>query len=397
MGVIMSIPIDPNINRSVAPSQIPETGLETVFTDISTIILPNCENQPVQTSDPPMTREAVMEILRDIKRPPLDQTDNNNQIQPGSITTESSPTAASSIPTEAQNAASSKKPAIDRKNTPLDQETAQKNKHYADYMGKPGRTGYTSEMDPNTNAILTRNSVEKTQSQAKKLKENLLNKFNTNDFIQQGKTFVHKKTGVKFHIVVNEEKKEVGVCFYGLGMGPATGNKGIKAALREFLGGKPKAAEVAKSIGEMVKNICKDYSDEHNETFDAVMIGHSHGGGLAQYAAAANGVKGVVFNSRPLGAALRKQLIKEGKLENESNIYHFSSGGDFLTDNKFFNFLSKGIKKIAGRNALIPQNIGHQYKMEMGELSHGGGLIKGMLRKHNNYSDQIKNAADQNK
>lgn len=223
---------------------------------------------------------------------------------------------------------------------------------------------------------------KKVSPEVTSLLSNLNEAFKEPQYVRDGKQIIDKKTGLKFHIVIDAKTKEVSVCFYGLGMGKTTGNKGIKAALKDFLGGKPKAALLAREVGAKVQNICNDLG------FTPVMVGHSHGGGLAQFAAASNGIKGVVFNSRPLGIGLKKMLMKEGKINNENNIYHFSGKGDPLTDNKFFNLLAKGIKKLAGQNAAIPQNIGHQYKMKQ------SGKENTAFARHNGYVAQIEKAAE---
>lgn len=92
-----------------------------------------------------------------------------------------------------------------------------------------------------------------------------------------------------------------------------------------------------------------------------MVVGHSHGGGLAQCAAAANDIKGVVFNSRPMGAGIRRYIGQDNVAERAKNITAFSGQGDFLTGIGIVNFLAKGFERLTG--IPVPRTIGTGYNL----------------------------------
>lgn len=136
--------------------------------------------------------------------------------------------------------------------------------------------------------------------------------------------FYNTQTGTSFMVVI--ERRTVSFCFGGLGSEKMIEESGSKkenkdlhskmgsasrgAALRDFVGGVPKAATQAMDIGVLLKTVSA------SNGFEPVVIGHSHGGGLAECAAAAGGIQGVVFNARPLGVGVRKAIAERQKTNN---------------------------------------------------------------------------------
>lgn len=192
---------------------------------------------------------------------------------------------------------------------------------------------------------------------------------------QEG-NYYNLKTGTMLNLALiqkSENEKEVAVCFMGLGAETAerfltekkkknsqTEDKdkqelkdivntirmqSMKAVLAEFFGRKPSdASKEAIEIGKIVKQASE------KAKMIPVMVGHSHGGGLAQAAAVVNGIKGVVFNSRPLGAALRRAIENDGIdiQEKAGKIRAFTTRGDHVSDIKAINFLAASFERLTG-------------------------------------------------
>ena len=82
-------------------------------------------------------------------------------------------------------------------------------------------------------------------------------------------------------------------------------------------------------IGTLLKN-----ATEGSE-IKPVLLGHSHGGSLAQVAAISNGLKGVIFNSEPIGIAVKKAIDKRiGKEKRKifaKQVIAFSIESDWLS------------------------------------------------------------------
>lgn len=128
--------------------------------------------------------------------------------------------------------------------------------------------------------------------------------------------FYNPKTGTSFIVVIDKATKEISVCFGGLGsegnikdksahlLGARMGIANTSAATKDFLGGVPDAAKEAMQLGVFFREAAKGHG------YKPVMVGHSHGGGLAACAADAAGIDGVIFNGRPVGAGVRKALEK---------------------------------------------------------------------------------------
>lgn len=178
--------------------------------------------------------------------------------------------------------------------------------------------------------------------------------------------FYDPKTGTIFNIIYDvsdKEKPEVIFCFEGLRserfldisrkVRSKVGMANKKAAFKEFIGGIPKASLQAMEIGKILK--------EESGHLNPVAIGHSHGGGLAQIAALAAGIKGVVFNSRPMGAKIRHRLGKETIQANIPNIVAFAGKGDFLTRIKVFNKTASIVRKTL--KIPLPRTLGTGYNL----------------------------------
>lgn len=183
--------------------------------------------------------------------------------------------------------------------------------------------------------------------------------------------FYDVKTGTIFTMTFDEKNKEITMNFTGLGtenrLNPSAdldNDKLIKdlskantrSALKEFFGGVPKSATQAKELGEALKKAGDSLE------FTPIAVGHSHGGGIAQIAAAANdGVHCVAFNPRPVGASVRRWIGSEKVAKNAENMKVFSSKGDFLTGTRAINFLSVFCERVLG--IPVPRSIGTGYQV----------------------------------
>lgn len=196
------------------------------------------------------------------------------------------------------------------------------------------------------------------------------------------------KTGTVLRLVIDPASKEICVSFYGLRMGDdETRNKvygkNVLAGFREFIGDVPDAALQAAQIGALMKSIAEE------KGYEAVMLGHSHGGGLAQVAALANGLKGVVFNARPMGAGVRRRY-KDQIQQNAEKIVSFSGKGDWLGGNRVFNAIARFLEQI-GISA--PRTIGYGYNLpEAPGMERFQGAVR-MNYQHNKYLKQLRQIA----
>jgi|GEM_PF-5581535 len=172
-------------------------------------------------------------------------------------------------------------------------------------------------------------------------------------------------TGTMFNLVYDKEKKELVTCFMGLGNEE---NLSIKeeeqdniisasfgAAGKDWFGAVPMATLEAIKIGKALK--------QTTEAADLtpVFVGHSHGGGMAQAGALANGIKGVAFNSRPLGAGVRRYIGQSKVAENSKNITTFSGKGDWLTGTVVINTLAILFERLTG--IPVPRSVGTGYHL----------------------------------
>jgi hypothetical protein len=193
------------------------------------------------------------------------------------------------------------------------------------------------------------------------------------------------KTGTVIRLVLDPDKKEICACFYGLKQGDPETRAKIKgrnvfAAMREFFGGVPEAATQAAAVGKAIKEVATE------QGFTGVMIGHSHGGGLAQAAALPNDLKGVVFNSRPMGAGVRR-LYRDKLSTSADKITAFSGKGDWLGGNRVMNSLSRFLERIG---ITAPRTIGQGYNLPEAPGGKHRNAISRLNYQHSKFFEQLK-------
>jgi hypothetical protein len=162
----------------------------------------------------------------------------------------------------------------------------------------------------------------------------------------------HAKTNINFHIAYDVERKEVILCFRGI---KSFFSYAMLESLQDWFGGHPSASLQAIEIGKILKEATAGTS------IKPVTIGHSNGGGFAQAAAAANGLKSIVFNSRPMGSGMRRYIGQNKIAENAKNMVVFSTKGDWLTGNRVVNLIAILFERIIG--IVVPRNIGKGYQL----------------------------------
>jgi len=143
----------------------------------------------------------------------------------------------------------------------------------------------------------------------------------------------------------------------------------LKNVLSNFFGGVDKASLQAIEIGKILKEVC----DGNEPKMIPVVSGYSHGGGLAQCAAAANGIKGEVFLSRPMGASLRRYIGIDKINKNASQITAFSMHREFLSGTRILNVLSVWVERLFG--IPMPRTVaGHAYQLPDPSRGKGSGF-----------------------
>lgn len=199
---------------------------------------------------------------------------------------------------------------------------------------------------------------EKTQSTLIQIKNSLLKMGFKGKFLN----FYHEKTKVCFNLAYDIEKKEAILCFMGLNAEDRFRPKNkntffqlMSMAAFDWLGGHPPASLQAIEIGRKIKEATS------GTDITPVMVGHSHGGGIAQVAAAANGLKSVVFNSRPMGAGMRRYIGQSKIANNAKKMIAFSTKGDWLTDVRLLNLIAILFERIIG--IVVPRNVGTGYQI----------------------------------
>ena len=202
--------------------------------------------------------------------------------------------------------------------------------------------------------------------------------------------FYSRETGTVFTLTIDNENKQFIMSFSGMGaeflaekkdrsaMAKATN----KAVVQESLGKVPKSAKEAEQLGKIFAEAFKDdrNDDDQYQKFKPVVTGHSHGGGLAQCAAIGGDIKGVVFNSRPVGGRVIKNFRKKGIEPNNVNITAFSNRGDFLSGKKSLTSFLKGASKLFRFHP--PQELGQRYT-----VSSAG---RGLMGTHNGFHESLK-------
>lgn len=187
--------------------------------------------------------------------------------------------------------------------------------------------------------------------------------------------FYNTQTGTMLNLIYDIDKKEFIVSFFGFGNeakltldpqeNPTVDNtkdilkkiheNSLKAVLGDWFGGIPDSSLEAIMIGKLLKE------STHNTDVTPVMIGHSHGGGLAQTGAVANGIKGIVFNSRPMGAGIRRYIGQAVIADNAKNITAFSGKGDWLSGTVVVNGLAAFFERVTG--IPVPRTVGTGYHL----------------------------------
>lgn len=237
------------------------------------------------------------------------------------------------------------------------------NSRFVDYMSM----GFSGQNQIGTGSIVSAREIEANtftfehSLTLKRISDKLTKEMG---FLVDGKgMYCHPKTGSVFYLVFDKEKNEIVVCFMGLGahecvdVEEATQREvaleAVKAAGTDWFGGIPPSARQAIEIGKMLKEATKDTS------IIPILVGHSHGGGLAQTGAVANGIKAVVFNSRPMGAGTRRYIGQFTVAKNSKNITTFSGKGDWLSGNKAINMLAIAFERLIG--IPVPRSVGTGY------------------------------------
>jgi hypothetical protein len=201
--------------------------------------------------------------------------------------------------------------------------------------------------------------------------------------------FFDPKTGTIFSLVFDQKNEEIVLCFEGLGQEASLqasdevksqmGWSSLGSAAGEFFGGISDQSIQAIALGKMIK----DEAGKLN--LKPVMVGHSHGGALAQAASLANdGIKCVVFNSQPMGAGVRRFIGQDVVAKNADNITVFAGKGDFLSRTKGLNVVATWAEKIIG--IPLPRTVGKGYDLPPSEHDQGE-----LLHQHNNFFYQLRN------
>jgi hypothetical protein len=201
--------------------------------------------------------------------------------------------------------------------------------------------------------------------------------------------FYDVKTGTSFNLICNGDQKngkapEIVICFMGLGNHnffeitdedkALIQKESLKAAGADWFGGIPPSARQAIEMGKVLKELTE------GSGLNPVMVGHSHGGGLAQTGAVANGIKGVAFNSRPMGAGTRRYIGQSKIAKNAESITVFSGKGDWLSGTKVINVLSVIFERLTG--IPVPRSVGTGYHLPKLEGA-------GKLENHVMFKDEM--------
>lgn len=175
--------------------------------------------------------------------------------------------------------------------------------------------------------------------------------------------YYNTETGNMFNLIYDKEKNEIIVCFMGLGnQGSLSisdqekediGSASVFTAAADWLGAIPAATKEAIKIGAILKKATK------GTDLTPVLVGHSHGAGMSQAGAAANGIKGIAFNSRPMGAGTRRYIGQARIAKNAKHITTFSGKGDWLSGNRVLNTLGVVLERLTG--IAVQRSVGTGY------------------------------------
>lgn len=289
-----------------------------------------------------------------------------------------------------------------KENKDLGKQIARENMRYAGYIKEEGfkKDGSTGLDDKGFEKVdwegyfvdsSTVNFIDNNQPLL-----NVLNGLKTLGFEEgEGKgIFYCIKTGLTLSVACDytkEESPEIIVSLHGHYFGFPPGideekqdklyNEGDKGIVWDFIGGVPDSAIQMIELGKMLKETAKAGG------YTPVVVGHSHGGALAQIAAAANGIKGVVFNSRPMGAGVRRYIGQDKIAENGINITVFSAKNDLLTRLKPINAIGIFMERVLG--IPIPRSVGVGYLLPS-VTPPGSWDLPYFVYQHEFFYDQLK-------
>lgn len=198
----------------------------------------------------------------------------------------------------------------------------------------------------------------------KNIVKNIETKFEKIGFkVDKRGNYYNTKTGNMFNLVYDNKKNEIVVCFMGLGNhvnlsitdqeSKDISDASIFTAAADWLGAIPAATKEAIKIGSILKKATK------GSDITPVLVGHSHGAGMSQAGAAANGIKGIAFNSRPMGAGTRRYIGQSRIAKNAKHITTFSGKGDWLSGNRVINTLGIIFERVTG--IAVQRSIGTGY------------------------------------
>ncbi len=188
------------------------------------------------------------------------------------------------------------------------------------------------------------------------------------------KGFYHKESGSRIAVMCSRDGKELSIFIQGLQDPKAKGFfPRLKQVLSESVGGKPPSTDLCLKMGKVLEKLKNENS---NKTFS--VVGHSHGGNLAQIVALTAGIKGVCFNSRCISGKTQDLIGKENIAQNAGNITHFNKEGDWLTGTRAIRGLATVWAKITG--SAKAERFGTQFSLPPNEG------VKGSLNIHNDTS-----------
>lgn len=186
--------------------------------------------------------------------------------------------------------------------------------------------------------------------------------------------FLDKKTGLKVALVKHDD--EIILSFGTLNTGEAelvvAEDKDAflaqqkKAIGKELLGGTPEVYTRAVHLVEAL---------EEQGFFSGkqiVVTGQCFGASIAQYVSLKKEIKGVCFNSLPLGAGLQADIAPEVLERAKDFLTVFSVEGDYASDSWLYN-MGKRICDAVG--LCVPSNFGHRVSIPSGYKSAGNTHI----------------------
>ncbi len=278
-------------------------------------------------------------------------------------------------------------------NQEIKKEIVNQNFRYASYLYMGAQNGNRSEGDEHGILLSTSDKISKlngvkslTKSKQSKFSEQfnciklIDNRLRSSEFgfkVDEKGNYYHLETGTIFNLIFDHQRDELIVAFVGLNyqehLQTTAQEKNTVAiasaqtAFSDFTGNLPNGVRQCIELGKMIKEVIGIAQ------IQPVMIGHSHGGGLAQASALANNLKGIIINSRSIGAQTRALIGEEVIKENTKNITAFNVRGDWLTEAKTVKDLKPAFEAMLKTNFLalllfegfkemsIPPNIGQGY------------------------------------